>query len=349
MLRLPVSRSVAASQVPPRPTSRAAGRRRPLQRRSPVAVLALLSIAVVLSPLAPVIGAEEPSGDAVIAAQAGASEIRITTTSRLAGAIHSLRWKGREFIDSFDHGRQLQSALNADAGVRPIAAETYNPTEAGSRADGAGPTSTSRLLHLVASGRELQTTTQMAFWLAPGETSGGQPARNRTRLSNHLLTKRVKIGYREFPQLLQYDVTFSLPVGERHTHVVFEALTGYMPPEFETFWRLDRATGRLAPLSDGPGEQADPVVLATADGGNAMGIIARPSPVAGIRGPTYGRFRFAAERVVKWNCVYRLESPSAAEVPIPAGDYPFRMLVPVGTREEVAAMLMSLSVELGAE
>src|SRR5687768_5976005 len=47
---------------------------------------------------------------AVIRAPAGQSEIVITTTPRVAGAIHSLTWNGKEFIDSFDHGRQLQSA-----------------------------------------------------------------------------------------------------------------------------------------------------------------------------------------------------------------------------------------------
>ncbi|SVC63015.1 uncharacterized protein METZ01_LOCUS315869, partial [marine metagenome] len=52
------------------------------------------------------------SGDAQIRAKSGSSEIVITTTSRLAGAIHSLTWNGREFIDSADHGRQLQSAAN---------------------------------------------------------------------------------------------------------------------------------------------------------------------------------------------------------------------------------------------
>src|SRR5947209_10853729 len=91
-------------------------------------------------------GADEPPpGEAVIRGTAGPSEIVITTTSRLAGAIHSLTWNGKEFIDSADHGRQLQSASSfADKAGRHNA-ETYNPTEAGSRKDGAGPGSSSRL------------------------------------------------------------------------------------------------------------------------------------------------------------------------------------------------------------
>ncbi|NBU77116.1 MAG: hypothetical protein EBS30_18195, partial [Planctomycetes bacterium] len=43
--------------------------------------------------------AETPSalsGDSVIRAKAGASDIVITTTSRVAGAIHSLKWNGME-------------------------------------------------------------------------------------------------------------------------------------------------------------------------------------------------------------------------------------------------------------
>ena len=92
------------------------------------------------------LSAQKPplSGDAVIRSLKGEGGITIRTTSRLAGAIHSLTWNEKEFIDSHDHGRQLQSAINLDGGER-MRPETFNPTEAGSRNDGAGPTSTSRL------------------------------------------------------------------------------------------------------------------------------------------------------------------------------------------------------------
>ena len=118
-----------------------------------------------------------PSGDAVIRSPFGNSEIVITTTTRLAGAIHSVTWNGREFIDSADHGRQLQSASAFDLEIDGNS-ETFNPTEAGSRDDGAGPHSTSRLLELSAHDGELRTLTQMAFWLQPGERSGEKLARN---------------------------------------------------------------------------------------------------------------------------------------------------------------------------
>ena len=157
--------------------------------------------------------ATQVSGDAVIRASADGSEIVITTTSRLAGAIHSLTWNGREFIDSHDHGRQLQSASNLDLGGS-FHNETFNPTEAGSMHDGAGPMSTSRLLWISAAGRELATVTQMAFWLRPGEASHGHSAVNTTPLSNHLLQKQVHIGAPGLPlaPLAEAEGEQSLPV-----------------------------------------------------------------------------------------------------------------------------------------
>ena len=76
----------------------------------------VLFTALLLVPLsAP--AADLPDGNAVIRARAGSSEIVIRTTARLAGAIDSLTWNGREFINSTDHGRQLQSASNLDCGT----------------------------------------------------------------------------------------------------------------------------------------------------------------------------------------------------------------------------------------
>jgi hypothetical protein len=277
------------------------------------------------------------NGDAAIRAPFGGSEIVISTTSRLAGAVDSLTWNGQEFIDSADHGRQLQSASNFDLRT-PFSGETFNPTEAGSRHDGAGQSSTSRLLHLVAKGNQLQTTNQMAFWLRPGEKSGGKPAKNKSKISNHLLTKRVTIGWRDMPNVISYDVTFGVPLGERHTYAQFEAVTGYMPAVFSRFWILNPETGRLDPLTDGPGEQPHPVVLATESGSHAMGIYSPDQPSPGFQNAGYGRWRFQAQKVVKWNSVFRIRSRDA----VPAGDYSFRNFVVVGDLKTVQQTITKL-------
>jgi hypothetical protein len=281
-----------------------------------------------------------PDGNSVIRGKAGASEIVITTTNRLAGAIHSLTWGGKEFIDSTDHGRQLQSAANFDCG-KDMIAETFNPTEAGSRADGAGDESSSRLLRLRAEGPELETTIRMAFWLKPGEKSEGHPARNDKVLSDHLVRKRVHIGHGSLSHAVEYDVTFTVPRGEKHTFAVFEAVTGYMPAEFSRFWKYDADRGELKPLDDGPGEQALPVVLATPGGTHAMGVYSPEQPSRGFEEAGYGRFRFHDEKVNKWNCVFRVRDPKGVE----PGDYRYHMFVIVGSLEDVRTTLHALHRE----
>jgi hypothetical protein len=295
---------------------------------------------LLLSALLLVAGQEAPvDGNAVIRGKVGTSEIVITTTARLAGAIHSLRWNGIEFIDSFDHGRQLQAACSFDCGKPGFHAECYNPTEAGSRRDGQGPKSTSELLKLRAEGNVLETTTRMAFWLAPGEKSENLPALNDRILSAHRVSKRVQIGVGELARAIRFDITFHVPEGETHTLAQFEALTGYMPAGFSKFHSYDPKLDELANLADGPGEQALPVILARPDGSAAMGVWSPDQPSKGFESAGYGRFRFPTERVVKWNCVFRVRDPKN----IPAGDYRYRVFVAVGTLEEVRATLKALA------
>jgi hypothetical protein len=308
----------------------------------PFALKFILGLGLFVSFMPIVDAGEKPQfGAAVIRGTAGPSEIVITTTPRLAGAIHSLTWNGQEFIDSTDHGRQLQSASNFDVGTR-FTPETFNPTEAGSMNDGAGPTSTSRLLQLISTSKSLQTTSQMAFWLAPGQLSSGEPAKNKGLLSEHLLIKRVTVGYRNLPHVIQYNVTFSVPLGEPHTYAQFEAVTGYMPSQFEKFWRFNPQSKELEPLTDGPGEQSWPVVLATKSGEHAMGVFSPDQPSRGYADAGYGRFRFPEAKVVKWNSVFRIENK---EQGIRPGEYSFRNFVIVGDLKMVTQALRELHQE----
>ena len=293
--------------------------------------------------------ADEPrpaiSGNSSIRGKTGSSEIAITTTDRLAGAIHSLKWDDKEFIDSHDHGRQLQSAANFDcASGKEFWAECYNPTEAGSRADGTGDKPSSKLLPLSVEGGELRATNQMAFWLAPGEKSFGRPALNDKDLSKHRVAKRVRIGYKKLANLIEYEVTFTaftVPKRERHNYAQFEALTGYMPPEFGRFWKFQPESGKLEELDDSPGEQECPVIFATDSGIHAMGIFSPDQPARGYEKAGYGRFRFKTEKVVKWNCVFRVRSVKG----IAQGEHRFRLFVAVGTQEDVRQSLAALAAE----
>lgn len=282
-------------------------------------------------------------GTAQIYAQASDSEIVITVSERFAGAIDSLTYNGVEFIDKGDHGRQLQSASAFDCGQPNFSSELYNPTEAGSSFDGIGPTSTSRLMGIgiTPDHRELLTINQMAFWLRPGEQSNGRLAFNKQALSDHMLTKHVILGYKGNPHVIDYRVTFTVPKNEFHTLAQFEALTGYMPDRFSRFWIYDHETRGLKPLDDGPGEQNYPVVFSTPTGSHAMGIYSPQLPLPSETALGYGRWRFPTAQVVKWNCVFRVQEPNG----VAAGDYSYRMFVPVGNLAEVAIALAALHDE----
>jgi len=280
------------------------------------------------------------SGDAEISGTIGGKPLVIRTTSRLAGAIDSVKWDGVEFIDSHDHGRQLQSALNADVdGVFHV--ECYNPTEAGSVVDALGPKSTSRLEFLSTKDGLLTTRTQMAYWLAPGMKSGGHLAQNTTLLSGHILNKQVRIGRPGMDHVLDYKVTFTVPADRPHKFLQFEALTGYMPWSFSEELRFDAKTETLVPLPRQNGEQRDPVVLSTPSGSHAMGVFTPERPRAGQPAVGFGRFKFEHEKVVKWNCVFRLRQ----DKPIPP-HHSFQLYVVIGTREDCRRTLAALTQEV---
>jgi hypothetical protein len=280
------------------------------------------------------------SGDSELAGTIGGKPLVIRTTSRLAGAIDSIKWDGVEFIDSHDHGRQLQSALNADVdGAFHV--ECYNPTEAGSVVDALGPKSTSRLEFLSVKDGVLSTRSRMAYWLAPGMKSGGHLAQNTTLLSNHVLNKKVRIGRPGMDHVLDYKVTFTVPSDRPHKYLQIEALTGYMPWSFSEELRFDAKTETLVPLPRQDGEQRDPVVLSTPSGSHAMGIFTPERSPAGQPPVGYGRFKFENEKVVKWNCVFRVRQAE----PIKPGDYGYQLYVVIGTREDCRRTLAALTRE----
>ncbi|MGC1466758.1 MAG: hypothetical protein WA792_13595 [Pseudolabrys sp.] len=278
-----------------------------------------------------------PDGRATISGKFKNSEIVVGVSARTAGAIDSLTWNGREFINAYDHGRELQSASQFD-GLH----ECFNPTEAGSRDDGRGPVSTSKLVALATTKNRITTHTRMAFWLAPGETSpscrGGEAANSRA-LSDHELIKTVTLGAHGLPNVIEHAVTFRVPAN--YDSAVFEALTAYLPAGFSKFWTYDPAGGRLVPLSEGPGEQPLPVIISTPDENYALGVFSPDLPQRGWPRGGYGRFRFDALRepdnaTVKWNCVFRVAA-------VNAGDYRFVCYSIVGSLADVKAAMAKLA------
>ena len=272
------------------------------------------------------VGACAAPGDLEIRSPGTDDAVVIRTSATFAGAVSSLVYRGVEYIDIHDHGRQLQSASSFD-----LLHECFNPTEAGNRNDRGRPTS--RLLAASAGPGWLETRTDMAFWLPPGHPPDDpcgargevRAAVNQTERGGHVLTKRVSF-VEGVPNLFAYDATFFVP--EAHATAVFEAATAYLPPEFSDRWRLDLRTGALRPHR-AQGEQAMPVILAMPGGAHAMGVWSPGLPQGALG---YGTFAFPGI-VMKWNCVYRERDIAAGST------YRYRCYVAVGTLAEVVETL----------
>ena len=76
-----------------------------------------------------------------------------------------------------------------------------------------------------------------------------------------------------------------------------------------------------------------------------MGIFSPDQPSRGFENVGYGRFRFPREKVVKWNCVFRVR----AENGIADGECRFRQYVVVGTLEDVRQAMVKLTEEFAAQ
>jgi hypothetical protein len=265
------------------------------------------------------------------------STIVLHASDRTAGAIDSIKFRGKEYVNAFDHGREWQTAVSYDG-----FGECLNPTEAGSAKDGAGPDSSSLLLNAEAHDGTLQTVGRPAYWLMPDEVykrpmcglkKDVHTAQNKEVVSTDTILKNVTLGYRDLPNVIDYVVT--LNVGDAHESAVIEAVTGYMPPDFSLFLTFDPSTSQVAPLSAGPGEQPLPVILATTDRQHAVGVL---SPG---QHPGYGRFIFLQNpglkgwNTAKWNCVFRTGA-------IQPGPLTYRCLLVIGTVEEVRTTLTKL-------
>jgi hypothetical protein len=239
-------------------------------------------------------------GDIAIERPALGSIIHLQTSARFGGSVSSIVFRGKQYVDTRDHGRELQSASSFDG-----LGECYNPTEAGSFADADKQTTSSNLLDTKAGANWLATKTDMAFWLPPAfdykKQCGMNPAVthavNKTIRGGHILEKRIELGDAGEPNVVSDHLTYVVP--EAHSSATFEAATIYTPVEFSRRLVLNFSTGSVEATTV-TGEQDYPVILATPDGNHAVGIFSSALPQAGLG---YGTFGFSDTN--KINCVFR--------------------------------------------
>ncbi len=153
--------------------------------------------------------------------------LTVTARSDQGGAISSIVYGGTEFIDSADHGRLLQTAIQWDGKV-----EGVNPTQAG--AGGSGPAS--KVLSVDKSTDRLTVSNQMMYWNAV----------NGSYLSNDKLTYSIDLNHLGRPNLMKYNVAWT--PGESHELGSMEVLTAYLPTQFTQIKSLNPHTGEITDI-----------------------------------------------------------------------------------------------------
>ena len=236
------------------------------------------------------------------------------SVDRFAGAIDSLTFRGVQYINTYDHGRELAVALQVDG-----LGECFNPTEPGSFDDASGPTSSSILQSISNAGNVLSTQTNMVNWLRPGEPShspcpGINPpvGVNPTYVSNYILNKTISVYSGSVPNLFIFNAAITVP--DTHNSTNTEAATAYLPSSFSTFLNYDRTSRTLTKLTATATDPASngltpalymPVIVATPNGSNAMGVISPATYDGSANKPYYAYIAYGGGAPSsKWSCVF---------------------------------------------
>lgn len=214
------------------------------------------------------------------------SVIAVTLSPRDAGAVCSLVYKGKELVNDYDHGRQLQVAWTYND-----LDEAYNPTEAGSDRDGQGALSTSHLVRVQLDSTTVRTVSHPAYWR---HTSLPEAQRKNTAcVTKDTLSKKLTLGYEGDPHVLVFDTTLLLCpelTGPPVTALRIEAPTLYASADLSRHSLFDFVSGELTSVPSRAtikGQLNERIrhstrtavipVLSTPDGEHAVGFFAPQS------------------------------------------------------------------------
>jgi hypothetical protein len=182
----------------------------------------------------------------------------------------------------------------------------------------------------------------MAYWLGPGGSSAGCHGTTSTAtspLSDDVLTKQITIGSHGLANVIRYKVAFGVPT-DRH-QAGFEAVTGYMPPDFARFWSYDPISDLISPAFERTGGQQLPLVVSTANGNFALGVLRSfdDRRYEAIAQHVYGHWDFTqpsmASPTIKWNSYFHFAT-------VRAGDYSFTTYIVIGTLGDIRRTMRQL-------
>jgi len=166
-----------------------------------------------------------PITEYVLSGDHSGEPVRVSANSRYGAAIYSIVLGNFQFVDSADHGREVQTAWQLDGQI-----EGQNPTEAGSSADGNGYLSSTKIISAGVTGNVLTTKVNPAYWLV----YNGQVT------SPHILEKTVTLGHAGRTNVLRHQITMTL--NEPHQEMSVEGLTAYLSPLLTRYFLFDPVT-----------------------------------------------------------------------------------------------------------
>ncbi len=211
-------------------------------------------------------------------------DVTIKANKQAGGAISELSWNGKQFINNYDYGRQIQIAFNFTN-----TAEYDNPTEAGSVYGCPGIVDApyaqgSPIVYVTASGPTLLTKTHPLQWQP--ENWGGGP--DRPVMWKGTIEKSVTLNYdtKYSAHVIKWVSTLNVPAEDVTGSGDWELVAAYLTSDFNKQYSFDAQHDVLTDKSDvvpnndcrGAPEDEDyrpdsgGVINATADSNYALGV-----------------------------------------------------------------------------
>ena len=167
-----------------------------------------------------------------------AGGVTIKANEVAGGIISELTWNGKQFINNWDYGRQIQTAFNLD-----VVHLKNNPTEGGSKYGCPGVKDAefaqgSPTIDLDVLGSSLTTETRPLIWVP--ENQGGDDT--HPVLWDGTIEKEVKLNHFTTydAHVMKWTTTLDMP--QSYTYFDWELVTAYLNGEFNKLYTYDADT-----------------------------------------------------------------------------------------------------------
>lgn len=236
-------------------------------------------------------------------------QVKVTLNQAAGGVITDLWWMGKQFVNNYDYGRQIQTAHRYDEATYQSrkataitegrwntlwdVAEVHNPTEGGSTHSCPGTnfdskkSQGSQLLSITEDSATHSIETITRPLLFRGDWFGG--GEDMPIMWDGTYTKTLTVGYANVPNIIKVEI--ELANKSAHDSMNWELLTGYFNHEFNKYYFYDAVLDDLDSKTPTLGQclghataaersKAGGPIVATVDGSYAIGFYRRRNVAA---------------------------------------------------------------------